>query len=161
MYTWEKLDSFNMEKGEFNTFLQHNLKLSVRAYVRDNETLVRVTERGIIDSKKEETTFAGQSAKNASSVASLNVENDEGDSLIDSIKDCNILPDQQIIIKDNRNMIVKALMSLSKSERKAFWLTIHEELSLRDAGVKMNMSHERVNQLKKKAMTKIAKMQLV
>lgn len=171
--SYENLSRFDYSKGaEYNTYHSRCLMGAIQNYIRDNSDTIHIPANKKLRVAKAIRLWNKAKSANPdlemseeiealisiNNMASLNVENSEGESLISTIKAPEWAgTDRDIILHDTRSLICKALMSVPKAERTAFWKTYHDNISLRDSAVQMGVSHETVNNWGKKAIAKMEK----
>lgn len=170
---YENLSRFDYSKGaEYNTYHSKCIHGAIQNYIRDNSDTIhipankklrvakaiRLWNKAKSENPDLEMSEEIEALINLNNMASLNVENSEGESLISTIKAPEWAgTDKDIILRDTRSLICKALMAVPKGERTAFWKTYHDNISLREIAEQMGVSHQSVDNWGKKAIAKMEK----
>lgn len=167
---YEGLSRFNSELSEYNTFLSKSLFGAIQNYIRDNTDTIHIPanqklkigkairEWNKAKSENPELEMPSEIEEmiNLNNIASLNVENSEGESWISSVKSPEwTIADKELILKETRSLICKALMSIPKHQRTAFWKTYHDNIALRDTANRMNVSHQTIDNWSTKAIKQL------
>lgn len=153
------IDKYEEDKAKFSTYAYIKIRGEILDYLRSLHIVPR-TMRDKIKKEKEDNPDKVIPLSNLAIMISMEkaLSNEEGSlKIVDTLVSNDKGPEEEAIVSEMVENLVKAMSHLNEKERKAIQMFYFEERDPKEISKLLNISQSRVSQLKSQAIIKIKK----
>ncbi|SNR76361.1 sigma-70 family RNA polymerase sigma factor [Desulfurobacterium atlanticum] len=148
------IDNFDNSKANFSTYAYIRIRGEILDYLRTLDFMSRgareKVKNGEVENLKAEIMYMV-------SIEELLFQGADKLTIADTLKSEEVSPEENVILKEMKFRLARALDNLSEREKLILQLLFVEELDLKSISKILNISVSRISQIKKRAMEKLYK----
>jgi len=150
------IQKYNKDKAKFSTYAYIKIRGEILDYLRSLDILPRTVREKI---KKEKPVEEGKPVPLSNTAVMVSIEralsSDENFRIIDTLVSERDTPEEEVIKKDQKERLLRAIELLSEKEKKVLQMLYFEERDLKSVAKEIGVSVSRVSQIKAEAVKKL------